>query len=206
MTQILKTPQALLSAARACMDPKEKHALLTQAAALDPRDLAVQREILLLGDLWQRDGRHPDVTLIKCHLLHGFEHPEQYDEPAQRRMARELMDHPQVRLCLGIANDGPGFLQEYLQTLSRQYIETFIVPARGHVPGLLGYVMPRRLCRYLSAPMADVIRGIFLCPFLESDEQRLLAGAFYRACYGYLEGRVQALDGNLGAAICALLA
>lgn len=195
---------ALLSRARAARNPEEKRALLLRAEEISPGALALQTEWLLLGDAG-RNGESPDPARLKCYLLHAFEHPLSHDEAAQRRMARELFDYPRLTGCLARAADPAAFLREYLRRLSDQYIEIFIQGQRGHVPGLLGYALPRRLPRYWAAPMADVIRNVFLCPFLTGEEQALLAGAFYRACYQRLDGRVGPLDAFLGAELCALL-
>lgn len=200
-----ETVDALLGLAQKSPDPKIKREYLLRAEALSLQSLAVQKELLLLGDLWRRDGRNPRPDLIKCYLLHAFEHPQAHDEETQRRMARELFDHPQVQKCLALTKDAAAFLREYLEQLSTQYVEIFIQGQREHVPGFLGYALPRRLPRYWAAPMGDVIRNIFLCPFLSVAEQQMLAGAFYRACYRCLEGRTEALDRALGAEIRALL-
>ena len=200
-----QSAETLLAQARKSHDPQAKREYLLRAEALSPQSLAVQEELLLLGDLWRRDGRRPDPALIKCHLLHAFEHPEIYDEDAQRRMARELFDHPQVQKCLALAENKVGFLDEYLERLSAQYVELFIQSQREHGPGLLGCALPGRLARYWAAPMGCVIRNIFLCPFLSTAEQQTLAKGFYRACYRCLGGDTKALDSALGAEICALL-
>lgn len=197
--------EKLLAQAKNSRDPKAQREYLLRAEAYAPQCLAVQEELLLLGNLWQRDGRRPNPALIKCHLLHAFEHPENYDEETQRHMARELFDHPQAQKCLALAENKAAFLEDYLGRLCAQYVEIFILGQREHVPGLLGYAIPRRLPRYWARPMGDLIRNVFLCPFLSIAEQQMLAKAFYRACYRCLGGDTKALDGALGAEICALL-
>lgn len=199
------TQKKYLALARQEKDPVKKQVLLAQAERIAPDDLEVQRELLLLGENYRRDGKNPDPRLIKCYLFHGFEHPECHDEAEQQRMARELFDHPRLQRCLALSPAPQAFLAEYLQALADAYIDLFIRHDRAHVPGLAGLIPGKRLIGRLSLPAADVIRNIFLCPFLSEAEQKLLAGAFYRAFYQYVNGQSEALDAALGEAIRALI-
>ena len=197
--------ETYLSLAQKEKDPLKKHVLLSQAERIAPDDLAVQRELLMLGDIYKRDRKNPDPRLIKCYLFHIFEHPEAHAEDEQARLAREFFDHPRLQKCLALSPVPQAFLKEYLQALSDAYIDLFIRNERSHVPSLFGFVPPKRLIRFISFPAADVIRNIFLCPFLSLDEQTLLAGAFYRAFYQYVDGQSETLDGALGQEIRALI-
>ena len=184
---------------------KERYEQLLIRERENPGDLAVQRELLLLGDNWKKDGRNPDPSLIKCYLFHAFEHPEAHDEQQQENMAREFFDAPRLQTCLALAKDPDAFMKEYLGEMARSYIDIFIWHQKEHVPSLFGFVPPKRIPRYLAIPMGDVVRNIFLCPFLSLEEQQLLAGVFYRACYGFLNGQTEHLDAALGAEIRALI-
>ena len=57
-------------------DPVYAHARLKRAEILAPDSLEVQKALLLLGCLHERQRRPADYSLIKCYLLHAFEHPE----------------------------------------------------------------------------------------------------------------------------------
>ena len=106
------TQETYLSLAQKEKDPLKKHVLLTQAARIAPDNLAVQKELLMLGNLYQRDGKNPDPRLIKCYLFHIFEHPECHAEEEQRAMAREIFDHPQLQRCLSLTPAPQEFLKE----------------------------------------------------------------------------------------------
>lgn len=188
----------LLDYARKAAPEMQEQALL-QAEARSPEDLRVQRALLMLGDLPRRDPRKPDRHLIKCYLFHGFECPEDYDEPAQQAMARALLDHPRLRRCLALSRDPDAFLREYLTELSGKYIDMFLLSERQRLPQLFGFTLPRRVPVYLAAPAAAILRNIFLCPFLSQEEQQLIAGCFYRAYYQALGGQTGPLDEALGA-------
>ncbi|MBE5770478.1 MAG: hypothetical protein E7336_03775 [Clostridiales bacterium] len=201
----VSSQETYLALARKEKNPVKKQVLLAQAERIAPDDLAVQKELLMLGDLYRRDGKNPDPRLIKCYLFHIFEHPESHDEQEQEHMAREIFDHPRLQRCLALSPAPQEFMKEYLHDLSDAYIEMFIRNERAHVPSLFGFVPPRRLVKFLSLPAADVIRNIFLCPFLAENEQSLLAGAFYRAFYQYVNGHTENLDEALGEEIRALI-
>ena len=190
---------ALLQCAAGEKSVPGKRKYLLQAEALFPESLALQKELLLLGE--EAEG----WKSLKCFLLHAFEHPEMHTEEEEKSMAREIFSHPRLEKCLRLSPDPQAFMQAYLSAICGQYIEIFIENQREHVPGLLGYVMPGRLRKYFALPMGDVIRNIFLCPFLSAEEQSLLAGVFYRACFRHLNGQTDALDGQLGEEIRALI-
>ncbi|MBE5782415.1 MAG: hypothetical protein E7329_03760 [Clostridiales bacterium] len=184
---------------------RERYEQLLMKEQENPGDLSVQRELLLLGDHWKKDRKNPDPSLIKCYLFHVFEHPESHSEAQQKKMAREFFDAPRLKKCLALAKDPEAFMKEYLGEMAREYVDIFIWHQKEHVPSLFGFVPPKRIPLYLSLPMGDVIRNIFLCPFLSVAEQQLLSGAFYRACYGFLNGQTEHLDENLGAEVRALI-
>lgn len=183
--------------------PDKKYGLLKQALSLSPDSLPVLREMLVMGDYdrWPRG----DLRRIGCYLFHGFEHPEQHTEEEQARMAAELFHSPLLDRCLALSDDPKEFLWEYHSALAANYVRIFIREDHSHLPYLFGFLAARKIPCYLARPMGDVIRNIFLCPFLSEEEKSRLAGCFYRACHQYLEGQTGPLDENLGASVCALL-
>ena len=185
--------------------PRERYEALLRAEQENPKDLSVQRALLLLGNQWKADGKNPDPSLIKCYLFHSFEHPECHDEETLQKMAREFFDAPRLQACMALASRPEEFLREYLAELAGQYVDIFIWHQKEHVPSLFGFVPPKKIPKFLALPMGDVIRNIFLSPFLSLEEQQLLSGVFYRACYGFLQGQTEPLDAYLGAEIRALI-
>ena len=195
--------EALLRQAREEKNPEKKYALLKKAEQQGAEGLALEMEWLLLGD----PSSYPpgDPRRLPCHPLHSLQHPDRYPEEEQQQMACSLFRHPRLEKCLALSPDPNSFLRDYLFCLSEQYITVFLQGDRSQIPLTLWAFMPRRAARRLALAMGDVIRNIFLCPFLTEDEQSLLAGCFYRACHGHLNGRTEHLDAALGAEICALI-
>lgn len=194
----------LLSMAVEEEEPVRKEKCLLKAADIAPHDLEVQKALLLLGDLARRDPKKVDFSVIKCYVLHAFEHPEQHDEDTQKRMVREIFDHPQLHKCLSLAVDQHAFMRDYLGALCREYLHTFIEGQREHTGGWLGFQWIGRRVKALSMPCADMVRHMLLCPFMTEAESTLLISVFYRECLSFL-GETKYLDGALGDAICRLI-
>lgn len=178
-------------------DIKFRHALLEKAAALSPDNIKALRALLMLGNLWRRDPNRPDFNLIKCYLLHPFEHPECHDENDRERKAREIFDDPLLARCLHLSQSPNDFMRDYLEELCGEYIRIFIAGDSRNMPRLQGLTFRHSIPKYLSAPMARVSEGIVLSPCLAPPEREHLLHAFYRACRHFLEGQVSYLDDGL---------
>ena len=189
-------PRALLDMACAQEDPVQKERCLLKAETLAPDCIDVQFELLMLGNLPRRDPKRPDYAVIKCYLLHLFEHPEQHDEEAQKGMTREIFDHERVQRCRALAKDPDEWMRRYLARLCREYLHIFIDGQREHAGGWLGFQWLGKRVKALSRPLRDMIMNMMLSPFMTEEECTLLTGIFYRECLSYL-GNSAYLDAML---------
>ena len=197
--------EQLLFEADTQQDPKVIHEALRLAENLEPDNLDIQRRLLLQGRLHERSPRKMDFSIIKCYLLHAFEHPEAHQMQAQQDMARELFDDERLKRCLTLADDAEAFLRGYLEDLSRDYMRIFVASDNSHIPRVFGISFKGTLQRYLAQPARDIIMNIFSSPYLSQEEARVLARAFYRAFYDYAHGEVRELDSQLGVIVRAQL-
>lgn len=188
----------LFARGRSAQDPRDAHAFLMRAADIAPDDLRIHKALLLRGDLHKRDPHHPSFHVIKCYLLHAFEHPEKHDDKEKQRMTRELFDHEQLTRCLALAPDRESFLREYLQELSAEYVRLFIAGDTNHTRAILGITIASKQPEFLAIPAFDVLNNIFLSPYLSEEEKLLLGSSFYRAYRTHMEGRTEPLDAKLG--------
>lgn len=188
----------LYARGRSAQDPRDAHAFLSRALELAPNDLRIHKELLLLGRLHERDSRNITFHVIKCYLLHAFEHPEKHDKAEQERMARELFDHEQLQSCLQIAPDREAFLKEYLHDLCAEYVRLFIANDTSHTRAVLGITIQSKQPAFLAEPAYDVISNIFSSPYLQEEEKDLLGCAFYSAYRAHMDGRTEPLDEKLG--------
>lgn len=186
-------------------DPKIIYLALNRAAELSPDDLAIQRRLLLLGRLHERDPHKMDFSVIKSYLLHPFEHPEKHKPEEIRQMAHDLFEETRLKRCLELAPDPDAFLRSYFEELSREYVNIFVAADNSHVPRVFGISFKGGLSRYLAIPGRDIISNIFSSPYLSKEEATVLAKSFYKAFYDHTHGEVRELDKLLGAEICGLL-
>lgn len=188
--------QALLCMAHREEDPVTRKKCLLLAEEMEADSLQVQRGLLMLGDLERRDPRRLDFSVIKCYLLHAFEHAESHSEQELEKMTREIFHHPRLEKCLSLAPDRDVFLKDYLSELCRDYLHIFIEGQREHAGGWLGFQTPGMRLKGLSRPCADMVMNMLLSPFLTEEEGLLLTGVFYRECLSFL-GSSRYLDAFL---------
>lgn len=197
--------EQLLLFADASNDPVQKYQALLLAEQKDPQSLPVQRRLLLLGRLFERNPRQADYTIIPCYLFHAFEHPEDHPMQTQQQMVRELFESERLQRCLALAPDPAAFLAEYHQELAREYLRIFIAGDNSHIPRVFGISLRGSMARYLALPCRDVISNILSSPYLSKQEADSLAKTFYKGFYQFHQGEIAQLDKLLGPQILALL-
>ncbi|MHC1786642.1 MAG: hypothetical protein AB9880_06255 [Christensenellales bacterium] len=196
----------LLHEAKVSDDPVYAKACLDRAEILAPDSIAVQRALLMHGRLHERGKVPADYHVIKCYLLHAFEHPEAHSAQEQQRMAEELFSDPRLLTCLRLSEDSDAFLRAYLAELCQEYMRIFILSDGSHAPRVFGISNKSQLHRYLAVPTSDTIRSMLSSPWLDAAQQRLAARAFYEAFSKQMDGQTKELDRLLGAEICQTLA
>ncbi len=195
----------LLAMAKNTQDPAIKYQLLLQAEEKDPDNLKVQHALLMHGRLHERDPRRVNFSVIKCYMLHVYEHPEQHEEEDIRQKTRALFDEERLQKCLALAPHPDSYLRGYIEELSLEYIRLFLEGDASNVPSLFGITRKHSIARYLSKPMADMVQNMLSSAYLRMQEQQLLAGMFYRACHRYLNGQTEHLDSLLSPEIIKAL-
>lgn len=189
--------ESCLRLANAAEDPVYRFKLLKRAEALAPDNLGVQRALLMLGRLHERDPKHVDFSVIKCFMLHVFEYPDQHTEEDIREKTREVFDHPQLKKCLALASDADAFLRGYLEEVSLEYVRVFLAASSAYTPSLLGFTLKHSAAKALAAPMSRMLHNMLSSAYLRAGEQTLLAASFYRACHRHLNGETRFLDALL---------
>ena len=196
----------LLHEAKVTDDPVFAYACLKRAEIMAPDSLEVQRALLMHGRLHERGRVAGDYSVIKCYLLHSFEHPEKHSQQEQEQMARELFNDPYLKNCLDLSPQPEAFMKDYLAELCAEYMHIFIAGDTSHAPLVFGLATKGMLHRYLAKPANDLLRNALSSPWLSMEEQLLLARGFYQAFYRQMDGQTKELDTLLGAEICRSLA
>lgn len=196
----------LLHEAKISKNPVYAYACLERAEIMAPESLEVQLALLLLGRLHEREKYPAEYSLIKSYLLNGFEHPEKYTEDELSLQAQELFCDKRLQYCLSLADHKHAFLERYLKELSEEYMHIFVQGDSSHAPRVFGFSVKSQMHSYFAVPAADIIRNALSSPFLDEQQQRLVARSFYKAYQSQMNSDTKDLDKLLGAQICAALA
>lgn len=184
----LSVPAKVDESVRACLDkvskqsdPKKKHELLLKAREEHPDSLEIEQELLFLGRLYERNPKTLDFSVIKCYLLNLYLEPKDFSEDKRDEMRRELFHHPQLERCQALAPDADMFTRNYLERLSREFIDLFLLGSNAYMHSVFGFRMDSRAPKLLAAPTAAMISRVRSDMALEPQERSMLSGALYAA-------------------------
>ena len=191
--------EALLQKASQQRSNRKKLALLRQARELYPDCLAVEEEWLFQGKLPEKSSQVLDYSGIKCHLLHLYLTPEDFDQARQDAMRQELFGDPQLHRCLAIAASAEAFMTHYLERLCREFIQVFLMGSNQYMPRFMGFHLEQNTARVLAKPTAQMLRAIRADNRLTTDQQSSLCtaleNAFFTECGGEMNWLRQAVEG-----------
>lgn len=139
-------------------EPEKRHDLLMQALALAPDSMEVNKALLYLGRLWQRNPRQMDYHVIKSYLLHVFDDPASEGRAQCTAMLDELTADPQLTRCLALAPVPSAFLREYLDRLCGEYVEVFLKGSTSVTGTIMGFRF-RRIEVSVAPHVARMIRN-----------------------------------------------
>lgn len=173
--------RALLEKAADQADPVKKHKLLLEAQAQYPDCLEVAQELLFLGRLHERSHKKLDFSVIKCHLLHLYLTPETFSGDLRRQMRQELFGHPDLKRCQELASDADAFTRQYLERLSREFINVFLRGSNRYMHSFFGFRLDHRVSKLLADPLALMLANVHSDTDLDFDQRTMLYDALYRA-------------------------
>jgi hypothetical protein len=179
-------------------DPVKRYAILQKAEEAAPRDLNVQKALLLHGRLHERSKRQLDYSVIKCYLLHAFEPSREHTTPQREKMILELFGEERLRKAMDMADDPNAFLKEYLTALSGEYIRLFLRGSNRYMNNVFGFSLGGKPSKMLAAPAGAMILRMFEEPALLPEQRTILAKAFYDAYELEFPGETAELDKALG--------
>lgn len=188
---------ALLEKACREEDPVRKHAMLSALRSQHPDTLEIEREMLMLGRLHERDRRDVSFRNIKCYLLQIYLDTQGLSRDDIADMRRELFHHPQLEACQRLAPDGEQFTREYLVDLSGDFIQLFLEGSNLYMRSFFGFVNHRNAPALLAPHAARMLQNISRDDELAPDEKQMLLTAFYRAFSARMNGDTAKLDKHL---------
>lgn len=188
----------LMDEAAQAADPVKKHKLLLEAREKCPDCLAVERELLHLGRLYERNPKRPSYDVIKCHLLHFYLTPKDFSPERKAAMRDELFEHEQLRRCQSLAPDAEQFTREYLERLCGEFIQLFLEGSTRYTSSIFGFSLSRNLPKQLAAPAAEMLAGVWSDENLPYERRAMLASAFFKAFSSRMGGDTEHLLARLG--------
>ena len=189
---------ALLEKASQQSNNRKKLALLQKAREQFPDCLAVEEEWLFQGKLPQTAAAALDYSGIKCHLLHLYLTPDEFDAQQQSSMRQELFQDPQLLRCLSLSDSPEVFTAHYLERLCREFIQIFLFGSNRYMPRLLGFQLERNAAKVLAKPVAGMLRAMAADEALtqpqRADLQSAMEAAFCAECGGEMRWLRQAME------------
>ncbi|MDD3335195.1 MAG: zinc ribbon domain-containing protein [Eubacteriales bacterium] len=187
----------LLAAAMKTTDPVRKHELLLAARKEYPDCLSVEKELLHLGRLYQRDARAPRFDVIKCYLIQFYLTPKEFSADQRNAMRQELFEDEQLKRCQSLAPDAEGFTRDYLIRLSEEFIQLFLESSNYYMRSFFGITNRKGAPKYLADPAAQILINMRGDQGLSKERQALLSHAFYTAFSNRMNGEIAPLDEEL---------
>jgi hypothetical protein len=188
----------LLAQAQEEEDPVKRYEILKKAEAAAPRDLRVQKALLLHGRLHERNGRQLDYSVIKCYLLHAFEPTKEHTSAQREKMILELFNEDRLKQAMEFADDPEAFLKDYLTALSGDYIRLFLKGNNRYMNHVFGFSLGGKPSKMLAVPAAAMISRMLNEHILLPEQGTMLARAFYNAYELEFPGETADLDKALG--------
>jgi endogenous inhibitor of DNA gyrase (YacG/DUF329 family) len=183
-----------LSAALREADPVKKHDRLLALLEQHPDSLEVAEELLLLGRLYERGKKGMDFSVIKCYVLNVYLEPEELKPLKREALRQEIFHHPDLDLCLTLAQEPNVFLRRYLTRLSAEFIRLFLKGSTRHMHAVFGYVNESKAPKHLALPAAQMLQAMQRDQSLTGAQKSLLMCAFYDAFSREMSGETRFLD------------
>lgn len=166
---------------KATDDPVKKHKLLLSAREDCPDSLEIEREILHLGRLYERNAKKLNFAVIKCYVLHFYLTPGDFSPETVADMRQELFHDEQLKRCQALAPDPDAFTREYLERLSREFVQLFLEGSNYYMHSIFGFNLRKNAAKLLAEPAAKMLLNMRADDQLTGDERDMLMNAFFIA-------------------------
>ena len=198
-THVTETPEEekwLRKAAQVKSYP-ERREILLKGRKECPDSREIRWELLFTGE--QEDKRRwtIDFSVIKCWVLEMYRKPGDFTEEKRNRMREKLFEDPELKECLEMYGDPEGKQREYLQRLSREYVELFLEGSNEVMGSFLGFHSDRNKDKKLAVPVAEMIKRVREDEKLSTDQREQLWKALYQGYAARNDGRTEYLDERL---------
>ena len=198
-THVTETPEEekwLRKAAQVKSYP-ERREILLKGRKECPDSREIRWELLFTGEQEDKHRWTVDFSVIKCWVLEMYRKPGDFTEEKRNRMREKLFEDPELKECLEMYGDPEGKQREYLQRLSREYVELFLEGSNEVMGYFLGFHSDRNKDKKLAVPVAEMIKRVREDEKLSTDQREQLWKALYQGYAARNGGRTEYLDERL---------
>ena len=194
---VMEEAEKWIRKARAINSYPEKKKILLKGLEACPGDRDIEWELLFIGEEGPKKGWALDFSIIKCWVLEMYRKPGDFTEEKRNRMREKLFEDPELKECLEMYGDPEGKQREYLQRLSREYVELFLEGSNEVMGSFLGFHSDRNKDKKLAVPVAEMIKRVRGDEKLSTDQREQLWKALYQGYAARNGGRTEYLDERL---------
>lgn len=162
-----------------------------------PKNLEVEKQLLLCGDPEAHPRRRNPYRAIRCYLLQMYLEPGEFSDEEKDEMRRELFHHPQLERCLALCENRETFLLDYLEELSLRFADIFMKGSNLYMRSFMGIRSLQQPHKLLAPHAARALWNMQRDEALAPDERQLLMKAFYRGYRRSVDGITAPLDSIL---------
>ncbi len=178
-------------------NPVVIHDELCLLEAEHPNSLAVQKALLLQGNLHLRSAKKLNYFVIHSYLLNLFLEPDIFNKNKRQEIIEELINSPRLNRCLALSKDPNKFLRDYYVAISERFIELFLMGSSKHMKSFFGIIQTKKASKNLAYPARKMIVNMFESKDIPEGYKKALMKAFYIAFGNKLENDYSFLNEEL---------
>lgn len=175
----------------------ERKKILRKGLEACPGSREIEWELLFIGEEEKKKGRVFDFSIIKCWALEFYRKPQDFSEEKKDKMRSGLFDDPEVMQCVSRFDNPEEKQNEYLQRLSREYVELFLEGNNQVMGNIFGFQIERNKEKKLAVPVAEMIGRIREDEKLLPEQREQLWKALYHGYAARTGGKTGYLDERL---------
>ena len=172
----------------------ERKKILNKGLKACPDSREIAWELLFVGEEGPKKGRFIDFSIIKSWILEIYRKPGDFSTEKRDHMRAQLFDDPELIRTLNRFENPEDKQREYLQRLSREYVELFLEGNNQIMGNLFGFHMDRNKEKKLAAPVAEMIACVRADEKLSPDQREQLWKALYQGYAARTGGKTEYLD------------
>ena len=172
----------------------ERKKILQKGLESCPDSREIAWEMLFVGEQAAKRSKELDFSIIKSWILEIYLKPGDFSEEQRDKMRSQLFDAPELVRTLNLFENPEDKQREYLQRLTREYVELFLEGSNLIMGNIFGFRLERNKEKRLAGPVAQMIERIRADEKLLPEQREQLWKAMYQAYGTRTGGKMEYLD------------